>query len=56
MDHTQSLDVNLNEFKKLTIELANIDENISNESQFVIISNSLPNLDIDVKTTIKYGR
>ena len=52
----KTLDENLNEFKVITIELANTDEKISNENQAIILLNSLPESDKDLKIAIKYGR
>ena len=56
MDPSKSLEENLDEFNKITIGLANIDEKISNENQAIIILNSLPNSYKDLKLAIKYGR
>ena len=49
---------NLDEFKKVTIELANAGENekLSNENEAIILLNALPDSFKDVKTAIKYGR
>ncbi|TXG60980.1 hypothetical protein EZV62_012343 [Acer yangbiense] len=49
---------NLDEFKKMTIELANagVDEKLSDENEAIILLNSLPDSFKDVKAAIKYGR
>lgn len=46
--------MNLDEFKKLTIKIANIDEAISDENLTDIILKSLPDSYRGVKTVIKY--
>ena len=56
MDFSKSLEENLDEFKKITVSLANIGEKISYENQAIIILNSLPDTFKDLKATIKYGR
>lgn len=56
MDPAKSLDDNLNEFKKITVSLANIEVKISKENQPIIILNSLHESFKDVKTAIKYGK
>ena len=52
------LDQNLDEFLKMTIELANSgkDEALSDENQAIIILNSLPETYREVKSAIKCGR
>ncbi|TXG71874.1 hypothetical protein EZV62_000453 [Acer yangbiense] len=49
---------NLDDFKKMTIELANagVDEKLSDDNEAIILLNSLPDSFKDVKATIKYGR
>ena len=56
MDPSKNLEENLDEFKKITVSLANIDENISDENQAIIILNSLPDSFKDMKAAIRYGR
>ncbi|TXG60237.1 hypothetical protein EZV62_014810 [Acer yangbiense] len=58
MNPSKNLDQNLNEFKKMTIELANVGENekLSNENEAIILINALPDSFKDVKAAIKYGR
>ena len=56
MDPSKNLEENLDEFKKITVSLANIDERISDENQAIIILNSLTDSYKDLKVSIKYGR
>ena len=56
MDSSKSLEENLDDFKKITVALANIEEKISNENLAIIILNSLPDMFKDLKSAIKYGR
>ncbi|TXG66196.1 hypothetical protein EZV62_007471 [Acer yangbiense] len=58
MDPSKGLGQNLDEFKKMTTELANAGENekLSDENEAIILLNSLPNSFKDVKAAIKYGR
>ena len=56
MDPSKSLEENLDDFKVITIGLANIDENISQENQAIILLNSLPKSHKCLQTIIKYGR
>ncbi|TXG63668.1 hypothetical protein EZV62_010662 [Acer yangbiense] len=58
MDASKSLCQNLDEFKKITIELANagVDEKLSDENVAIILLNSLPDSFKDVKAAIKYDR
>ena len=56
MDSAKSLEENLDDFNVITIGLANIDKDISNENQEIILLNSLPDSHKDLKTAIKYGR
>lgn len=56
MDSAKSLNVNLDEFKKITIKLTNIGDEISDENKIIVILNSLPDSYIEVKTIIKYDR
>ncbi|TXG54207.1 hypothetical protein EZV62_019463 [Acer yangbiense] len=53
-----ALGQNLDEFKKMTIELANTRDNekLNDENEAIILLNSLPKSFKDVKATIKYGR
>ncbi|TXG53987.1 hypothetical protein EZV62_019243 [Acer yangbiense] len=58
MDPSKGLGQNLDEFKKMTIELANASENekLSDENEAIILLNSLPESFKDVKAAIKYDR
>lgn len=56
MDPSRSLEENLDDFKVITIGLANIDENIFEENQAIILLNSLPESHNDLKTIIEYER
>ncbi|TXG65726.1 hypothetical protein EZV62_007001 [Acer yangbiense] len=58
MNPNKNLDQNVDEFKKMTIELANAGENekLSNENEAIILLNALPDSFKDVKAAIKYGR
>ena len=49
MDPSKSLEEYLDEFNKITVVLANIDEKISNENQAIIILNSLTDSYKDLK-------
>lgn len=52
----KSLEENIDVFNEITISLANIDEEISEENQAILLLNSLPESHNDLKTTMKYGR
>ena len=56
MDSAKNLEENLDDFKKITVALAKIDEKISEENQAIILLNSLPESFKDIKVAIKYGR
>ena len=56
MDPSKNLKENTNEFKKITVSLANAEEKISDENQAIMILNSLPNIFKDLKAAIKYER
>ncbi|TXG56889.1 hypothetical protein EZV62_018202 [Acer yangbiense] len=58
MDPSKNLGQNLDEFKKITIELANAGEKekLSDENEAIILINSLPESFKNVKAAIKYGR
>ncbi|TXG53355.1 hypothetical protein EZV62_022524 [Acer yangbiense] len=58
MDASKGLGKNLDDFKKMTIELANAGEDgkLSDENEVIILLNSLPDSFKDVKAAIKYGR
>ncbi|TXG67505.1 hypothetical protein EZV62_008780 [Acer yangbiense] len=58
MNPSKGLGQNLDEFKKMTIELANAGEKekLSDENEAIILLNSLPDSFKDVKAAIKYGR
>ena len=57
MDPGKNLEQNLDEFKKIAITLASIDEEkIGDESQAIILFISLPDSYKEVKATIKFGR
>ena len=46
----------MDEFKKITVSLANIDGKISDENEAIIILNSLTDTYKDLKAAIKYGK
>ncbi|TXG72862.1 hypothetical protein EZV62_001441 [Acer yangbiense] len=58
MDPSKSLGQNLDEFKKMTIELANTGEKekLNDENEAIILLNSLPESFNDANAAIKYGR
>ncbi|PON95322.1 hypothetical protein TorRG33x02_088440, partial [Trema orientale] len=57
MDTNKNLEQNLDDFKKIAITLASIDEEkIGDESQAIILLNSLPDSYREVKAAIKFGR
>ncbi|TXG67015.1 hypothetical protein EZV62_008290 [Acer yangbiense] len=58
MDASKGLGKNFDEFKKITIELANAGDNekLSDENEAIILLHSLPDSFKDVKAAIKYGR
>ncbi|TXG70535.1 hypothetical protein EZV62_005470 [Acer yangbiense] len=59
MDASKGLGKNLDDqFKKMTIELANVGDNekLSDENEVIILLNSLPESFKDMKAAIKYGR
>lgn len=56
MDVSKDLEHNLDEYNKITLDLNNIDEQISDENKAIILFNSLPESFNEVKTGIKYGR
>ena len=57
MDLAKSLEQNLDEFKKIAISLAFVDdEKIGDESQAITLLNSLPDSFKEVKVAIKFGR
>lgn len=58
MNTTKSLEQNLDEFFRITIELANLGEGeaLNDENQAIILLNSMPNSYKEVKSTIKYER
>lgn len=57
IDPSKNLEQNLDEFKKIEIILAFVDdEKIGDESQAIIMLNSLLNSYREVKATIKFGR
>ena len=49
MDPSKGLEENLDDFDKITIDLANIDEKINDEIQAIILLNSLPDSFKEVK-------
>lgn len=55
MKPLKSLDGNLYNFKKTTIELSNIGEQVSNENQVVMFVNSIPKTYDSMKVSIEYG-
>ena len=57
MDLGKNLEQNLDDFKKIVISLASVDEEkIGDESQAIILLNSLANSYKEVKAAIKFGR
>ena len=56
MDSSKTLEENLDDFKVITIGLANINENISDENQAIILLNSVHESHKDLKIAIKYSR
>ncbi|KAE8649708.1 hypothetical protein Csa_011950 [Cucumis sativus] len=56
MNQSKGLKENLNEFKKIIVDLNNINEKMSDENQAVILLNSLLETYREVKAAIKYGR
>ena len=56
MDPTRDLEKNLNDFNKLSLDLANSKEDFTNEHKTVILLNSLPNSYKEVKNDIEYDR
>ena len=57
MDPGKNLEQNLDQFKKIAISLASIDdEKLRDESQAIILLNSLPDSYKEVKAAIKFGR
>ncbi|TXG66083.1 hypothetical protein EZV62_007358 [Acer yangbiense] len=56
--HEENLGQNLDEFKKMTIELTNAGDNekLSDENEAILLLNSLLKSFKDVKATIKYSR
>ena len=55
MDSSKTFEENLDDFKVITIGLANIDDKISDENQVIILLTSMHESHKDLKTTIKYG-
>ena len=56
MDPSKNLEENLDDFKIITVGLANIDEKISNENQAITLLNSLLDSYKDMKNATKHGR
>ncbi|PON77119.1 LOW QUALITY PROTEIN: hypothetical protein TorRG33x02_240910 [Trema orientale] len=57
MDPTKNLEQNPDDFRKIAITLGSIDkEKIGEESQAIILLNSLPNSYREVKAAIKFGK
>lgn len=55
MDFSRPLEDNLDELKKITVDLTNIDEKISYENKTIIILNSLLDFYTKLKVSIRYG-
>lgn len=55
MDSSKDLEENLNDFKRMTSNLDDIDHTIEDETQAIILSNSLCDKYKDVKYGIMYG-
>lgn len=51
-----NLDANLDDFNKVTIELSNIGEVVSDKNQAVFLLNSLPETFDAIRAAIEYGR
>ncbi|KAL5581222.1 hypothetical protein UlMin_013664 [Ulmus minor] len=56
MDHTKTLEQNLDCFNKLVLDLGNSGKKFDDEDIAVLLLNSLPESFNDVRTAIKYGR
>lgn len=56
IDATRTLGANLDDFTKVTIELSNTGEVVSNENEVVILLNSLPETFDAISATIEYNR
>lgn len=56
MEPSKALELNLDDFKKVSIELANIGEAISDENQAVILLNFLPKSFNAIRVATEYGR
>lgn len=56
MDPLKALELNIDDFKKVTIELTNIGEAISDENHVVILLNFLPKSFDAIKAAVEYGR
>ena len=56
IDSSKNLEENLDDFKKITVGLVNIDEKIFEENQAILLLNSLSDSYKDTKAAIKYDR
>ena len=56
MDPSKRLEENLDDFNKITIDLANIDKKINDENQVIILLNYLLDSFIELKVVIKHER
>ena len=57
MDPSKNLEQNLDDFKRISISLASVNQGkIGDESQAIILLNSLPESFKEVKVAIKFGR
>lgn len=50
------MEYNLDQFKMITTQLANIDKQVNLEDQAITLLNSLPESYSELKIAIKYGR
>lgn len=55
-DQSKSMEYNLDQFKMITTQLANIDKQVNLEDQAITLLNSLPESYSELKIAIKYGR
>ena len=56
MDPSKRLEENLDDFNKITIDLANIDKKINDENQVIILLNYQLDSFIELKVVIKHER
>lgn len=56
MDESKSIKDSLDEFKKLVLDLENLEIKVDDEDKAIIFLNSLPKCLKNFKETLKYGR